>query len=805
LADVPHLPPALMTLLSRRPQWSLGAVQFLGHEQFDYLTFLWDLNDSGIGVQVSLRDEAPSDDQAIRPGAPVDDWRSDAPASLYDWPGDDVLPYSEDRRIYTGHGGTTVHGGRGCVTIGIMSALHLHDGQGQDLSTFVTYRWACPGDNEPTGDSGRTHVVHRSSSPQWNYKASMVLPVLHKAGRRIPYPEAFNDLKLLLHIFHLDERRGLQQLIGIARLPLAPLHSGFPEIDGYYYIKGPDEPEQDASPPPSGPRRQIRASVTPQWSSLSGPTGPPGMGRTGALGARSSYSSASVAAPVLPSALLRPFDVAHSTGMYAPSGLSPGVLSTARDPLLLPEEELGLSAASRLGLGLMPGSRVPVLLPEADRGLSVASRLGLGLRPAARSPALGTEGLEARGLRPGLEADALRRSLELDGRLPSVFASANDWDRNLREGLYTVEDLFGVGNGRAGVHDDVTTTELRFASRLSDTEMRLRSLEGTEEQQLQQLWELNRENLATLDQQQQRMLPPIATLPNVEPAMPPVLSSMPFSRYQPPAPAAAPAPPPPAPAPAEAPAPAPAPVVARPPAAASSGEPAAVQSRDDAVVAQIMARPGSSGDQGALQSRDDAAVAQLMGRPGDGPLAPGSGFFTFVDEVPEGWWPQGASGSYPEMGGHLLPLLPEFANLPEPQTLGWPQAAAEEPLDSPLSRAQAAVGTPAVEEPRVSQEDAARQLFRSPENAEAAPALGAGGGTGLREELFPAIGQYVGLGQERPPPDDMPAPLQTGPALGISFGMAGTAPSGAGLDDVTSSREGLLQSVGQDILAGTSM
>lgn len=200
-----------------------------------------------------------------------------------------------------------------------------------------------------------------------------------------------------------------------------------------------------------------------------------------------------------------------------------------------------------------------------------------------------------------------------------------------------------------------------------------------------------------------------------------------------------------------------------------------------------------------MRSHDDAVVARLMARPGDEPPAPGSGFFTFADEPPEGWWPQGASGSYPEMGGSLLPLLPEFASLPEPQTLGWPQAAAQEPLDSPLSRAQAAVGTPAVEEPRLSQDLAARQLFT--EGSETSPSMG---GVGLREELFPAIGQYVGLGQERPSASDLPAPSQTGPALGSSFGLAGSA-SGAGLDDLRSSREGILQSVGQDILASTSL
>jgi len=49
---------------------------------------------------------------------------------------------------------------------------------------------------------------------------------------------------------------------------------------------------------------------------------------------------------------------------------------------------------------------------------------------------------------------------------------------------------------------------VRFANLLNDTESSLNALEGTAEEQLEQLWARHRENLASLGQHQQRMLGP---------------------------------------------------------------------------------------------------------------------------------------------------------------------------------------------------------------------------------------------------------------------------------------------------------
>lgn len=96
--------------------------------------------------------------------------------------------------------------------------------------------------------------------------------------------------------------------------------------------------------------------------------------------------------------------------------------------------------------------------------------------------------------------------------LPSVLASEHELDRKFRDRIYRPGIFHDAGHG-AGVLDDVSTTALRFASRLSDTELQLRSLRGTEQEKLEQLRARHRENLAALDEQQHRMLPPIIAPP----------------------------------------------------------------------------------------------------------------------------------------------------------------------------------------------------------------------------------------------------------------------------------------------------
>jgi len=116
-------------------------------------------------------------------------------------------------------------------------------------------------------------------------------------------------------------------------------------------------------------------------------------------------------------------------------------------------------------------------------------------------------------------------SQDVASRLPSYFASpivgelASHTRRHQLALFEPIEhDLPPVGQG-PGVKDDVCTTALRFASGLSAIERQLRSLEGSEEVQLEALRERHLNNLAALDQLQQEKLqklthPPINSTPS---------------------------------------------------------------------------------------------------------------------------------------------------------------------------------------------------------------------------------------------------------------------------------------------------
>ena len=64
-----------------------------------------------------------------------------------------------------------------------------------------------------------------------------------------------------------------------------------------------------------------------------------------------------------------------------------------------------------------------------------------------------------------------------------------------------------------GVKNDVNETVLRAVSRLSDTELQLRSLSGSEEEQLRQLRARHQQNLESLGMLQKSMLVPSAAAP----------------------------------------------------------------------------------------------------------------------------------------------------------------------------------------------------------------------------------------------------------------------------------------------------
>eukprot|EP00403_Amphidinium_massartii_P029154 CAMPEP_0178388744 /NCGR_PEP_ID=MMETSP0689_2-20121128/9752_1 /TAXON_ID=160604 /ORGANISM="Amphidinium massartii, Strain CS-259" /LENGTH=822 /DNA_ID=CAMNT_0020009159 /DNA_START=22 /DNA_END=2486 /DNA_ORIENTATION=+ len=152
------------------------------------------------------------------------------------------------------------------VTLSVQHALHLPKLMGRPPSTYVVYSWL----HEDIGACtkiGQTEVVHNTSCPDWDHSSVATLPDPVIVGdRKVPYPEAFGKLAVRLEVWHA----GLQTaatLVGAAEISLAPLLSGFSEVDGYFHIIPPSSfgsriKGADAS------CGQIRAGVMPKTSTL---------------------------------------------------------------------------------------------------------------------------------------------------------------------------------------------------------------------------------------------------------------------------------------------------------------------------------------------------------------------------------------------------------------------------------------------------------------------------------------------------------------------------------------------------------
>jgi len=447
-APVPAEWTYLREFISQRPQWSVGANQFCGHEYFDYFAFFWDLNASGTALSVDSG-LPPFMGSQIPPLRPLQGaiYPPDVPMAL----GHHPRRLSSDLSVEQ----NSMYRDPPLAMITIASAHHLMNvAPNQPPNTFVTYAWGHKDGMRQGETLGTTQVIANDNNPKWNHAANIVLPRIVIANTLLPYPEAFRQLHLVLQVWGLNEWHGTQRLIGTAWVPLAPLRSGFAEVDGYYKIEGVEEGIQIGHQtehrvhPDQG---QIRISITPHWAPS--PAAPD----------RQKIQSSQLESWPLGSY------TCPSSIFVEPQVLDLGDIAF---PSRSSKEELS-------EFHLAPSVSVPPVVPSSQ---DVASRLPSYFA----SPNLGE-----------LASHTQRHQLALFEPIE--------------------HDLQPVGQG-PGVKDDVCTTALRFASGLSAIERQLRALEGSEEVQLEALRERHLNNLAALDQLQQEKLqkltyPPIDSTP----------------------------------------------------------------------------------------------------------------------------------------------------------------------------------------------------------------------------------------------------------------------------------------------------
>ncbi|CAE8724437.1 unnamed protein product, partial [Polarella glacialis] len=211
-----ELPAALWQLLAQRPQWLLASAGggFCGHEHFDYLVFLWDLNIAAGGFGADGRNPIITGIPAAQSALP----RSLPPPRAKGSGGFEVrsLQAREEEPPAASSAGSGVN-------VVIHRALHLPQIRGGPPSAFVSYGWRCGGDDlalglhgwrggeeavdEETG-LGITEVVERSFSPCWDHSVDLRLPDLLRSsgsGDALRYPEAYKHLSLELRVWHADK------------------------------------------------------------------------------------------------------------------------------------------------------------------------------------------------------------------------------------------------------------------------------------------------------------------------------------------------------------------------------------------------------------------------------------------------------------------------------------------------------------------------------------------------------------------------------------------------------------------------
>lgn len=171
-----------------------------------------------------------------------------------------------------------------------------------------------------------------------------------------------------------------------------------------------------------------------------------------------------------------------------------GQIRASVSPHWMPIPQSGQHASGRstaYGSGTLEHERSYPLVnnatfPGAGEGIFTGSPAIPRMRPMSSEP---LEALWADVPDPGLPE-----------RLPSAFTTCSAFGSRLRDSLYR-PGLLGPAGRCAGVEDDVSEMTLRVASRLSETELRLRSLKED------QLLACHNENLASLERLQLGMLP----------------------------------------------------------------------------------------------------------------------------------------------------------------------------------------------------------------------------------------------------------------------------------------------------------
>eukprot|EP00928_Gymnodinium_smaydae_P006492 TRINITY_DN12305_c0_g1_i2.p1 TRINITY_DN12305_c0_g1~~TRINITY_DN12305_c0_g1_i2.p1 ORF type:complete len:2283 (+),score=522.25 TRINITY_DN12305_c0_g1_i2:52-6849(+) len=485
--------------VSQRPQWRLASPAFSIGGHFDYLTFFWDLH--AAGANVGDMDPAASVALAALPAAVP----AAAPAPV-----------------------TSAAASGPCIEVQVKSALHLpRMPDGSSPATRLELRWAAAasttsavevaaaGEAGDAAFAGRSAWADPSLDPVWNYRATLPLPVI--TGFNGDGDQLFDRLALHVRILRRMGREGAQgtaeaaeDLLGVAVIDLSPLRRGFPSVDGYFHVQGLEAAADDdgCSTSLSEPRNmgQVRATVSPAL--------------------RLANDDAAVVADIAPAAA-------------AASGSAAGVLPSLQDqqqtrPLPKPTAAEGGGLPRCWLFGPQAGAAAvtaPLSAPAAGAA-AVATGTGAGtaklrLTPSPAAGLSSSAAVVAAAAGAGAlaaSATAALASASVTPRVPSVFVAEGKRDAELRAALWpgpvvpfaaerSLADVRlgsgGAGVGASGVEDDVSETALRFATRLSDTELRLRSIDGSDATQMEQLRAKHRENLATLDRLQQSMLPAV--------------------------------------------------------------------------------------------------------------------------------------------------------------------------------------------------------------------------------------------------------------------------------------------------------
>jgi len=349
------------------------------------------------------------------------------------------------------------------VVLQIKRALHLPLFGNKCPNTCVAYGWRVAGstcshvaDSWSSGELGRTDVIYRTTCPAWDSSMPLTLPSTIGDGRFMSYPAGFRVLELHLQVYHIELpaaggssssfSRGT--LLGIASVPLAPLLTGFEELDGYFHISTMEE-GSPFSPGSSG-HGQIYVKLVPNSEAL--------------------CQEKTMDAPVFPSDT-----TCHPTYDSRSRGLEPFVRRSE------PIQESCSALTAAASLPSAPSSGLPSLHQANSGGTETNKVCWDADRYDVNAVALAIEQLpdflDIFGSKPVPIPDGDHESTEHINRLTSSADAAK-----------------------------MSETELRMNSRLSSIELALSTSKDTEEQQLQTIRQCHQRNMAELEEMQHRLL-----------------------------------------------------------------------------------------------------------------------------------------------------------------------------------------------------------------------------------------------------------------------------------------------------------